>query len=201
MAPIADFILASIPLPDLPYHYTHYVQGKTPLSTTPSVVAALVTYLVVVFGLRFIMQSQDPLKLRFLFQLHNLILSVGSGVLLVLMVEEVAPIVWKNGLFYAICNENAWTPVSPFRQREHLEFLTRFLGFGVLLYDKLFLQVPRTSGHSIFGSAEETSWSVSCLMSSFRVHSDLFFQHSSTSSITLQLLCSASLNLMEKQAS
>jgi len=114
MAPIADFVLAYIPLPNLPYHLTHYVQGKTPLSTTTSVITALVTYLAIVFGLREVMKSQEALKMRFLFQLHNLLLSVGSGVLLVLMVEEIAPILWKNGLFYTMCNDGAWTPAMEF---------------------------------------------------------------------------------------
>jgi len=109
MAPLADFILNNVPLPNLPYHLTHYVPGETPLSTTPQVVAALATYLGVVFGLREVMKSQAPLKLQFLFQLHNIILSSGSALLLALMLEETLPIVWKHGLFYGMCDEAAWT--------------------------------------------------------------------------------------------
>lgn len=111
MAPLADFILNNVPLPNLPYHLTHYVPGETPLSTTPQVVTALVTYLAVVFGLREVMKSQAPLKLQFLFQLHNIILSSGSALLLALMLEETLPIVWKHGVFYGICDEAAWTKV------------------------------------------------------------------------------------------
>lgn len=111
MAPFADFLLKNVPLPNVPYHLTHYVPGETPLSTTPQVVAALATYLAVIFGLREVMKTQAPLKLQFLFQLHNVILSSGSALLLVLMAEEVAPIVWKHGLFYGICDEGSWTKV------------------------------------------------------------------------------------------
>lgn len=114
MAPLADFILAHVPLPSLPSYLTHYVPGQTPLSTPNNVVAALISYLVVVFSLRHVMKNQAPLKLQFLFQLHNIILSSGSGLLLVLMLEEILPIVWNHGIFYGICSENAWTPVRSF---------------------------------------------------------------------------------------
>ena len=114
MAPLADFIVAHLPLPTLPRYLTSYVPGTTPLSTPNSVVAALVSYLAVVFGVQHLMKSQAPMRLQFFFQLHNIVLSVGSAILLVLMVEEIAPIVWKHGVFYGICNENAWTPVRVF---------------------------------------------------------------------------------------
>ena len=45
------------------------------------------------------------------FQLHNVILSSGSLLLLVLMLEEILPIMWNHGLHYALCSEQAWTPV------------------------------------------------------------------------------------------
>lgn len=111
MAPLADFLLAYAPLPSLPYYLTSYVKGVSPLSTQPAVVAALVSYLVIVFGIREVMKNQQPLRLQFLFQPHNIILSSGSALLLVLMVEEIAPIVWKHGLFYGMCNTASWTPV------------------------------------------------------------------------------------------
>ncbi|KAL5534238.1 hypothetical protein ACEPAG_700 [Sanghuangporus baumii] len=114
MAPIADFILAHVPLPTLPHYLTSYEQGKTPLSTSNSVAGALTSYLAIIFGIRHLMKSQPPIRLQFLFQLHNVVLSVGSGILLVLMVEEIAPIVWKHGIFYGICSRNSWTPRMEF---------------------------------------------------------------------------------------
>ncbi|EIN13748.1 elongase of fatty acids ELO [Punctularia strigosozonata HHB-11173 SS5] len=109
MAPLADFLVTHLPLPNVPYHYTHYVVGKTPLSTTPEVVAGLVGYLVLVFGLREYMKDKQPLKLTTLFQLHNVLLSSGSLLLLTLMMEEIAPIAWKHGIFYAMCHQSSWT--------------------------------------------------------------------------------------------
>ncbi|TDL28434.1 GNS1/SUR4 membrane protein [Rickenella mellea] len=137
MAPIADFLLANIPFPPLPHYLTHYVPGVTPLSTPTSVVTALITYLAVVFGLREVMKSQKPQKLQFLFQAHNIILSIGSGILLVLMVEEVAPILFKGGLFYAICHDDAWT--------ERLEFyyMINYYIKYVELLDTVFLAMKK----------------------------------------------------------
>ena len=116
MAPLADFLLAHLPF-RVPAHYTSYVQGKTPLSTTPEVVTALASYLAIVFGIRAYMTNKQPQKLTTLFQAHNIILSAGSFVLLVLMLEETIPIIWTKGLYNALCSDEAWTTVSCFFHR------------------------------------------------------------------------------------
>ena len=95
-------------LPQLPYHLTHYVRGATPLSTQPVVIGILAGYLATIFGIREIMKTRQPQKLTFLFQVHNVILSSGSALLLALMLEEILPIYWRHGLFYALCNGGAW---------------------------------------------------------------------------------------------
>ncbi|KZS92956.1 GNS1/SUR4 membrane protein [Sistotremastrum niveocremeum HHB9708] len=110
MANLADFILNNVPLPSIPSYLTHYEPGKTPLSQTTHVFATLIGYLVVVFSLKAIMGPFRPLKLTLLFQAHNIILSVGSGLLLALMLEEITPIVWNHGFFYGICSQKSWTP-------------------------------------------------------------------------------------------
>jgi len=112
MAPLADFILKHVPIPQIPYHYTHYVRGATPLSTQPVVLSVLAGYLATIFSIREIMKTRQPQKLTFLFQVHNAILSSGSALLLALMLEEILPIYWRHGLFYALCNGGAWTEVS-----------------------------------------------------------------------------------------
>lgn len=106
----ADLILSFPSLvPPFPFSLTHYVPGVTPLSTASSVVTALIVYLSVIFGLREYMKPLKPLKFQFLFRAHNVLLSLGSFILLVLMLEEVIPIVWKHGLFYGMCDNAAWT--------------------------------------------------------------------------------------------
>ncbi len=107
---LADVLEAN--LPSLPPHLYSYVPGKTPLSTTPMVLGTLAGYLVTIFGVQAIMKNRQPQKLNTLFQVHNVILSSGSFLLLVLMLEEILPIMWKRGVFAGICAAEAWTPVS-----------------------------------------------------------------------------------------
>ncbi|KAF8581632.1 GNS1/SUR4 membrane protein, partial [Ramaria rubella] len=111
---LADLLVNNLPLPSLPPYLTHYELGRTPLSTWPAVLVALTSYLAVIFGLQEVMRNREALKMTALFQLHNMILSSGSLLLLVLMVEEIAPIVFKRGLFYGICGRDAWTPKLEF---------------------------------------------------------------------------------------
>lgn len=112
MAPLADFLLRYVSLPRLPRYLSSYVPGETPLSTTPAVVTALASYLVIIFGVQTFMKNRQPQKLNSLFQAHNVFLSSGSLLLLVLMLEEMLPIAWNHGIFYAICASESWTPVS-----------------------------------------------------------------------------------------
>ncbi|THV04953.1 GNS1/SUR4 membrane protein [Dendrothele bispora CBS 962.96] len=131
---LADFIVAHVPV-SLPRHLYSYIPGETPLSTTPTVVSTLIGYLVVIFGIQAAMKNRPPQKLNTLFQIHNVILSSGSLLLLVLMLEEILPIVWKHGLFYGMCAEGAWTNKMEFYYMinyyfKYLELLdTIFLAF------------------------------------------------------------------------
>ncbi|KAF8078622.1 GTPase activating protein [Lyophyllum atratum] len=109
MAPLADFILAHVPI-SLPTHLTSYVPGETPLSTTPAVLGTLTAYLAVIFGVKALLKNKQPHKLTTLFQAHNVILSSGSLLLLALMLEEIVPIVWNDGIFKGLCAESSWTP-------------------------------------------------------------------------------------------
>jgi fatty acid elongase 3 len=115
MAPVADFLAAIIPKDlHLPGWLLEYQRGTTPMSTNPVVIGTLVGYLTVIFGLREIMRDRQALKLQFLFQLHNALLSLGSLILLVLMLEEIVPIWYKGGIFNAICHPRSWTPRMEF---------------------------------------------------------------------------------------
>ncbi|KAK2461915.1 hypothetical protein APHAL10511_006378 [Amanita phalloides] len=76
----------------------------------PAVVTSLASYLAIVFGIQAYMKNKQPQKLTVLFQIHNITLSAGSFVLLVLMFEEIVPIISTKGVFYALCADDAWTP-------------------------------------------------------------------------------------------
>ena len=111
MFSLADFLLSNISY-RLPRHLYTYVKGVTPLSTNRSVLATLASYLVIIFSIQALLKKRQPHKLTTLFQIHNILLSSGSLLVLALMMEEILPIMWKHGFHDALCSENAWTPVS-----------------------------------------------------------------------------------------
>ena len=83
-----------------------FLSGVTSMSTWSSMLAALVTYYTVVLGGRKFMRNQKPVPLNFAFKVHNLCLSVLSGILLVLMLEQIVPMLRSDGLFHSICERN-----------------------------------------------------------------------------------------------
>ena len=87
-----------------------FVPQVTPLSTIQSCAAMLITYYVTIFAGRELMKSREPFNLNGLFMVHNLYLTVISGVLLALFIEQLLPTVVRNGVFYAICDyRGGWT--------------------------------------------------------------------------------------------
>ncbi|KWU45452.1 GNS1/SUR4 membrane protein [Rhodotorula sp. JG-1b] len=103
-------LLHALPLPSLPLNIERWIPGSTPISTTKDVALAVSVYLAIIFGGQDFMANRPAYRFKPLFMLHNFLLSAGSGLLLALMLEEIVPIIWKHGLFYAICADDAWTP-------------------------------------------------------------------------------------------
>lgn len=93
------------------YHANEFrfKEGVTPMSTVTEAVGMIVLYLVVIFGGREFMRNREPLKLNGLFKAHNLFLTLLSGGLLVLFIEQLAPSIWKHGLYSNICTADGWT--------------------------------------------------------------------------------------------
>ncbi|KAG0335536.1 hypothetical protein BG000_007443 [Podila horticola] len=114
-----------------------FQEGVAPLSTQAEVAMWTITYLIVIFGGRQIMKNQDAFKLKHLFILHNFLLTIASGALLVLFIENLAPILARHGLFYAICNEGAWT------QRLELLYYLNYLVKYWELADTVFLVLKK----------------------------------------------------------
>ncbi|KAK3848002.1 MAG: fatty acid elongase [Linnemannia gamsii] len=114
-----------------------FQEGVTPLSTQYEVAMWTVTYLFVIFGGRQVMKNQDAFKLKHLFILHNFLLTVASGALLMLFVENLVPILARHGLFYAICDDGAWT------QRLELLYYLNYLVKYWELADTVFLVLKK----------------------------------------------------------
>jgi len=70
----------------------------------------MIAYLGIIFGGQILMNDQKPMHLKPLFMLHNVLLSAGSGILLLLMIEELLPIIYNHGPFHGICAHGSWTP-------------------------------------------------------------------------------------------
>lgn len=85
--------------------------GETPIGTMKEAGALIITYYIVILGGREIMRNFNAFKFQRLFQIHNFLLTMISGGLLALFIEELAPILRNRGLLYAICDYNGgWTP-------------------------------------------------------------------------------------------
>jgi len=114
-----------------------FTEGVTPLSTNQEVIMWTLTYFVVIFGGRQIMKTQDAFKLKHAFILHNFLLTVASGALLLLFIENLVPILARHGLFYAICEAGAWT------QRLELLYYLNYLVKYWELADTVFLVLKK----------------------------------------------------------
>lgn len=92
-----------------PQNFT-FVPGETPMSTFRATATVLTAYYIIIFGGREIMRNRPAYKLNALFMIHNLYLTIISGGLLALFSEQLVPTLWRNGVFYAICDhKGGWT--------------------------------------------------------------------------------------------
>lgn len=82
------------------------------LGSTSAVIAALCTYLLLIFGAQAMMKNRAPLHARCLMQAYNITMSGVSLLLLVLMLEELRPLLRRVGIVDAICAEGSWTEVT-----------------------------------------------------------------------------------------
>lgn len=87
-----------------------FIPFETSLSTFKAASISIVMYYLVILGGQSIMRKRTPFKLENLFLFHNLCLTAISGILLILFVEQIIPILARDGIFHAICHhEGGWT--------------------------------------------------------------------------------------------
>lgn len=96
-----------------------------------------ITYFIVIFGGRFLMTNVAPFKLKLPFMIHNVLLTLVSGILLVLMVEQIFPIFYRHGLMAAICANETWT--QPLELLYYLNYLVKYWE----LIDTIFLVLKK----------------------------------------------------------
>ena len=87
-----------------------FVPGATPMSTLKETAVALIAYYLIVFGGREMMRNREAFKFPTIFKIHNLFLTLVSGSLLALFLEQLLSTVVNKGIFYAICDaDGGWT--------------------------------------------------------------------------------------------
>ncbi|CAO3692675.1 unnamed protein product [Rhizopus stolonifer] len=102
----------------------NYTQGVTPLSTNNEVTITCITYFIVIFGGRYLMKESDAFKLKMPFMIHNVLLTLVSGLLLALMVEQIFPVLYHRGFFAAVCEQTTWT--QPLELLYYLNYLVKY---------------------------------------------------------------------------
>lgn len=87
-----------------------FVPGVTPMSTLKETAFTLVAYYVLVLGGRELMRDRKPFLINGPFMVHNFYLTAISAILLALFIEQLVPTVFRNGIFFAICDhKGGWT--------------------------------------------------------------------------------------------
>ena len=104
-----------------------FVQGQLPLSDLCSVTIAISLYYIIIFGGRALLKPFQPFKLNGLFQLHNLCLTSISFIILILMIEQLVPMIARYGLYYSICNIGAWT--QPMVTLYYMNYIVKYIEF------------------------------------------------------------------------
>lgn len=99
-----------------------------------------IAYFTIIFGGRALMTNSKPLPCKIFFQIHNILLTLVSGALLVLLFEQLLPQLYHHGLYYTICSEKAWT--SQLELIYYLNYLVKWwelvdTGFLVIKKKKL----------------------------------------------------------------
>ncbi|CAG8434379.1 1366_t:CDS:2 [Diversispora eburnea] len=114
-----------------------FVAGVTPLSAIKEVVFGCIIYLSLIFGGQKLLANERAIKAKLVFQVHNFLLTICSAALLILYFEQLLPIYWRNGIFYSVCDNNAWT------QRLELLYYLNYLIKWWELLDTIFLVLKK----------------------------------------------------------
>ena len=146
MWPVFEKIWGSVR--DFPPQNFRFVPGSTPMSTLKETIAVLTAYYIIIFGGRELMKRREAFKFNPIFKAHNLFLTILSGGLLILFIEQLLPTVVRKGIFYSICDaDGGWT--HRLVTLYYLNYITKYIE----LLDTVFL-VLKKKPLSMFNNVE-----------------------------------------------
>ncbi|RKF74534.1 Elongation of fatty acids protein 2 [Golovinomyces cichoracearum] len=137
LSPWANFDKVWTAVVGYPAAEFEFVMEKTPLSTVKEAIALCSVYLLLVLGGREVMRNQPAFKLNTLFKIHNFVLTLVSGCLLVLFIEQIVPSLWKYGIYRNICDAPGWS--QPLVTLYYINYLIKY----VELLDTVFLVLKK----------------------------------------------------------
>lgn len=108
----------------------NFNQDGVPLNSNIPVMTTLAVYFAMVH-----LMPRFNFKLKLIFFLHNAILSLGSLILLALMLENLIPKISDNGLLWAVCHEDSYEKDSRLEFFFYINYLFKYYE----LLDTLFM--------------------------------------------------------------
>ncbi|KAF7725238.1 hypothetical protein EC973_000326 [Apophysomyces ossiformis] len=111
-----------------------FTPGVTPLATFRE---GFILYFVVIFGGQYLMTNRAPVRLSLVNQIHNFLLTVVSGALLIMIGEQILPKIYRHGLFYGLCDDDAYS--QPLELLYYLNYLVKYWEF----LDTVFLMLKK----------------------------------------------------------
>ena len=112
-------------------------EGRADISSSFLVTISCITYFILIFGGQIFMKGLPAFKLKIPFMIHNVLLTLVSGILLALMIEQIFPIIYHQGFLAAICAQSTWT--QPLELLYYLNYLVKYWE----LIDTIFLVLKK----------------------------------------------------------
>lgn len=118
-------------------HTFDFTPGVTPFAAIQWPIAGSIFYLIMLFTVPKFMEKREKFTLNFILSAHNLILSVGSGIMFVMTVYYLIPIFRARGLFGLACDPTRQATTGPHVFWYYIFYLSKYYEFFDTLFQML----------------------------------------------------------------